>query len=570
MSEHTEYYTPGDTSPAVPCLIGSKWLGGSEFQTILYSSHLIAFKYNPATGEEFVSPFISEFIAGNYDGRYLSDVMLEDNVIHPKDLQKAFDLRHNVKAGILDDVTLRLKTPGNEYRWFRMSMTLFESHYIGIFMDVDEAVRQEKALRYRAEVDSISGIYNRVTFLEQTKVLLSSDPDTLHFLIRFDIDRFKLVNELYSMAEGDKVLHYIGSLLHTLARPDETYGRLDNDIFCMCVKRTKSELLQLLDTLQVQGNAYPLDFQFIFSIGILEIPHYYGESITILCDHAAIAQRTVKGNYVKRFAFYSQRMSKTMEREHNIILRMEKALNEGEFKVYLQPRFDMQHRRIVGSEALVRWIPPGHEPIPPIQFIPLFEQNGFILKMDEYIWEEACKILRRWLDSGLPVHPVSINISRVHLHDLQFCDKITNLIEKYNIAPELLELELTESAYMECQQSIIPIMSTLQKRGFKFLMDDFGSGYSSLNCLKDIPINIIKMDMNFLTQAKRGPEVGFSVLKGTIRLIQSLELPLVIEGVETMEQESFLLNLGCSEAQGYYYARPMPVSEFEKLLDHKS
>lgn len=547
-----------------------RWLNDERYQTVLKATRTIAFEYNPVTLEQTVSPFISEYIAGNYDSRLLSQVMLEDNIIHPEDIQLSLEFREKVGAGAANEMTLRLRTPEGPYHWFKMCLCAFPdkapNFYVGTITDVDKEMRQTEALRYRAEYDTTTGIYNKTTFYSVTKKWLEREPDTFRCLIRFDIDRFKIINELYSLSEGDRVLCHIADFLRARTTPPETYGRISSDIFLVCLARPKENVNQFLSELEHELNNHPIDFQFILSAGIVCIEHYNQEPMNVLCDWAAMAQRTVKGNFINHVAYYEEHLLTALNREHYITKNMKKALERKQFIMYLQPKYDMRDCTIVGAEALVRWQHPSDGLIPPGEFIPLFERNGFILKLDEYIWDFACQTLRRWLDTGMNPVPISVNVSRIHLHDADFCEKLVSLIHKYNLPPRLLELEITESAYTDNPASLYDIMDKLQESGFIFSMDDFGSGYSSLNVLKDIPVNLVKIDMNFLRQSRRGFEIGRDILKGIIQLIQGINLPVIAEGVETKEQADFLMDIGCFHAQGYLYAKPMPVSEFEKLL----
>lgn len=547
----------------------SGWLEDKRSQAVLRLRHAAAFEFDTATGRQAHSPDIGEYVAGNYDGRLLSQVMLEDGVIHPDDITLSLAFREKIKSGKAGHMTLRLLTPRGDYHWFQMSMSpcgsVSPGLFVGVLADVDEEVRQEKILRYRAEFDAVSRIYNQSSFYEKTRALLESEREQPHYLLRFDIDRFKLVNELYSISEGDLVLRHVGQALQSLARPGETYARMGNDVFCACLCREEPQILQFICDLEERVNQYPLSFHFVLSVGILQIPRYDGQPVNILCDRAAMAQREIKGNYIRRYAFYTPAMSQALNREHYITGCMHRALEDGQFQIYLQPKFDIQNNQITGAEALARWFHPVDGMIPPGEFIPLFERNGFILRLDEYIWELACQVMRRWMDQGFRLFPISVNVSRIHLHDPDFCSKITALVEKYRVPSRLLELEITESAYTDSPQVLYKIMDKLQSQGFQFAMDDFGSGYSSLNMLKDIPVNIVKIDLNFLRDARRGKEAGRGILKGTVQMVRGIHLPVIAEGVETKEQADFLLSIGCTQAQGYYCARPMPVPEFEAV-----
>lgn len=546
----------------------ARWLENRRYQTVLRATHTIAFEYNIETKNQYVSSAIHEVLAGNYDGRMLSNVMLEDGVIHPEDVANALQFREQVKRGEVGEMTLRLKTVSGGYKWYRMSLVVCEDDprvYVGVLADVDEEKRQRDLLRYRAEFDPISGIFNKETFFQKTQSLLEEIQGKETYLLRFDIDRFKLINQMYTISEGDRVLCYVGQALREMSRNGETYARMGNDVFSICLIRSRAEVLDFIAELERRLSEYPITFQFIMSIGVLHIKAYHGEPVNILCDRAAMAQRKVKGNYMQRVSFYEKAMSDELNREHYITGCMRKALGDQEFTIYLQPKFDMRTSRVIGAEALARWNHDG-EMIPPGDFIPLFERNGFILPLDEYIWDLTCRKMRDWLDRGLEIVPISLNVSRIHLYDPYFCEKILELSEKYQIPPSLLELEITESAYTESPQILYGIMDRLQEHGFAFSMDDFGSGYSSLNALKDIPVDIIKIDLNFLREARRGTEAGRTVLEGTVRLVHSMGLPIIAEGVETRDQADFLLSIGCTRAQGFYYSRPLPCEQFEKLL----
>lgn len=553
------------------CIVSDGWLEDSSYQTILRETHMIAFEFNARQREQRVSPFISEYISGNYDGRLLSDVMLEDNVIHPKDVEKALRFREQVLAGQFGEMLLRLMTPGGEYRWFRIVITCQKSSEnsqgcVGVLEDVDVQMQYWELLRRRAEIDPVSGIYNRETFFEQTVKLLETESDKEHFLICFDIDRFKLINKLFGNSQGDQVLHYAGNLLQELVRPGETFGRLGNDMFAACLSRTKAETISLIEELGGKMRSYPLAFRFFLPAGVVPVAPGCTDPVNELCDRAVMAQHKIKGNYLCRYLFYDPFMDKKLEQEHILIANMETALSEGQFSAYFQPKYDMRNGRIIGAEALARWHHPDLGMISPAEFVPLFERSGFIIKMDEYIWELVCRTIRSWIDRGITPVPVSVNVSRMHLYNKRFCSIVLELCRKYGIQPCLLELEITESAYTEAPQELFPMIESLQKAGFLFSMDDFGSGYSSLNILKDIPLDIVKFDLNFLKEARKGEKTGQSIVKNIIRLMRDLQVSIVAEGVENESQVQFLQEVDCHYAQGYFYARPMPRDEFELLL----
>lgn len=546
-------------------------VGDNSYQTILKEAHIILFEYHSTRNAPCVSPFINEYISGNYDGRPLIDVLLEDNVIHPKDVEKAMAFRAQVIAGELGEIVFRLMTPSGTYRWFRMMITGHSSEhphasYEGVLEDMDIQMQNHELLRQRAELDTVSGVYKRETFFERTEDLLKTEYDREHYLVCFDIDRFKLINKLFGNAEGDQVLHYVGDLLRELILPGETFGRQGNDVFVLCLSRSKAETIVLIEEIDRRMRRYPLAFRFFLPAGVTPVAPGSREPVNELCDRAMLAQRKIKGNYLRSYLFYEPSMVESLEREHFLIANMETALSEGQFTAYFQPKFDMRDGRIIGAEVLARWKHPTLGMIAPADFIPLFERNGFIIKLDEYIWELACQTLRTWMDQGTPPIPLSVNVSRLHLYDENFCASMIALCSRYEIPAHLLELEITESAYTESPQELFSMIESLQQVGFIFSMDDFGSGYSSLNILKDIPVDIVKFDLRFLMESRKGEKAGQSIVKNMIQLMRDLHVSILAEGVETESQVKFLREADCHYAQGYFYARPMPLNQFEFLL----
>ena len=241
---------------------------------------------------------------------------------------------------------------------------------------------------------------------------------------------------------------------------------------------------------------------------------------------------------------------------------MHEALNHGDFVFYLQPKYSLKTRTIAGAEALVRWIHPGKGLIPPDSFIPLFERNGFVTEIDFYMLEQVCQKMRTWLDKNYNVVPISINLSRQHLQKEETLSKISEVVSKYEIPVNLLEFELTESAMFEKMVFLADFGQKLRKSGFSISIDDFGSGYSSLNMLKDVEVDVLKLDKAFFENENQ--ERGNQVISKFIELSKSLHMKVVSEGVETQEQVDFLTEVGCDMVQGYYFARPMPADEFEE------
>jgi len=287
-----------------------------------------------------------------------------------------------------------------------------------------------------------------------------------------------------------------------------------------------------------------------------------------MIERANIALNQAKGNHMVPYCVYDGSMWDEMLDEQNIMNALDSAMDNNEFSLLLQPKYELKNETVIGSEALVRWVTKEGENIPPSKFIPIFEKNGSIYELDKFMWESVCQQLRKWLDEGKAVKPVSVNVSRIDLYDPELVNVLVRIVNKYKIPKELFELEITESAYTGDPQMIMSVVDNLQREGFRILMDDFGSGYSSLNMLKDIYIDVLKIDMGFLQRTDRTGR-GNNILAAVVYMADKLKLPTIAEGVETKEQVDFLKSIGCNWAQGFYFSQPISAEEFSQLLENK-
>ncbi len=422
-------------------------------------------------------------------------------------------------------------------------------------------------LKYMAEYDTLTGLYNRKKFYDSTREMLRSNNDKRFVFIRFDVDRFQLVNSFFGNDEGDKLLIYISKkLLETYSvMPYATFGRIESDIFGICYIYDETNILIRIADIRNMLSSYNLEYDIVPDLGLYVVEDN-NLPIDTIFNRATLASNYSRGNYVKFYTFYNDKMSSAFIREQEIINDMKDAIESGQFDIYFQPKYSLQTNKPYGAEALVRWFHPIKGMIMPGEFIPVFEKNGFISKLDYFVWERACQYLRKWIDEGRTPYPISVNVSRVNMYNPKIVDIIKGLTDKYNISTSLLNLELTESAYVENPVAIKDIISKLQLYGFIIMMDDFGSGYSSLNTLKDISVDILKVDMRFLSDTDI-PGRGDNILASVIRMAKWINLPVVVEGVETFEQSRFLKSIGCDYVQGFYFASPMPLDEYVKLVD---
>lgn len=397
------------------------------------------------------------------------------------------------------------------------------------------------------EVDKLTGISNRIRFYDQTQVAIQ-DLYNNYAIVLLDIERFKNINDIHGIAEGDQVLRFVARVLQETYGNQNNYARLHSDMFVFYMSYDKKgEIIKEIEKLRKKISNNPFQYDIVTKFGIYLV-NDRSIPVNLMCDRAMMAERTVKGNIMKFCAFYDEHYREEMLRAGQIEQDMEKALTEHQYQMYLQPKYRLKDNSLCGAEVLCRWQHPEKGLIPPNDFIPLFEKNGFILKLDEYMWEEACKNIRRWLDQGRSVVPISVNISRYHIQHNDLEKALMELIHKYDLTPDMLNR----------------VLDRLQKLGFKLEVDDFGSGFSSLNLIRNISVDTIKIDKEFL-DSEIASEKGKIVVNHTIGMAKDLHLQVIAEGVETKAHVDFLKNSNCDIAQGFYFAKPMPVPEFERI-----
>lgn len=420
-------------------------------------------------------------------------------------------------------------------------------------------------LRFQAERDALTGIYNRTTFGKYTEQMIRANLEEQYVIICWDIARFKVINELFGSITGDRILKAIANeFIHTLTGVG-TYGRLESDHFVICGPEDILVPETIQNMMEKCLSKIPINYNVIMYFGIYRIEDL-NIPIDQMCDRAKLALNTVKGNYLKRYAYYDDVLRDALLEEQEIIGEMKRAMEEGQFSVYLQPIYSVTTEQPISAEALVRWNHPVKGQIAPTFFIPIFEKNGFITKLDIFVWEEVCKYLQYRKECGKKMIPISVNVSRINLYNPSLCEEIATLIRRYDLDPSMLRLEITESAYTDNPYQLIEAIKTLRAHEFTIAMDDFGSGYSSLNMLKDIAIDILKIDMNFIDDLQNSARAA-NVMTSIVRMAKWLNIPVVAEGVETKEQLDFLRGIGCDRIQGFYFAKPMPLEAFDHLLD---
>lgn len=411
------------------------------------------------------------------------------------------------------------------------------------------------------DIHTVLKKFNKVNcFRRNVNNLLFSSSKNIGF-IQFDISKFKIINDLYGEIFGDEVLDFIRGQLKEICNKEQFFVNLRSDVFMVVTEYDKEEeLVEFINRLDARINKYKnVKLQMCYGIYTVEDKEMEQRQME---DRSAMARKAAKNSILTNVIFYSEQFKDSLYNRKFIEENMQAAITERQFMMYLQPKYSIAKNEIIGAEALVRWRHPERGMIFPNEFIPIIEENGFIRKVDYYIWEEACSFIRRCLNAGIQPCPISVNVSRVHLQDNE-CNKVlADLMRKYRISKDLLELEITESVD---DQKISMKAFQLKDEGFTLLMDDFGSGYSSLNILLETPFDVIKLDRKFIENMIVSDK-GRLILEQVVSMADKLELGLLAEGVETKEQVDLLQNIGCDQVQGFYYAKPMPKEEFFELF----
>lgn len=485
---------------------------------------------------EYAKAWLAENDIENRDSLEWSDQKIIDNKIHYFDIEyrKLFDQK---------------------------------KEYIGFFLNLVDNTEKHLALeqeRYLATHDTLTGLYNKSHFAVKSAEILKSHPDEEWLLLSSNIKDFKLINDLFGMEKGNAMLKMEAGLLKERCHDGIVYGRIGGDKFAICMPKARFQEEYFTDAIQTMGQVFNNDLYHLhIYIGVYEITDI-NEDISIMCDKANLAIKTLNENYARSIAYYNDTILNNTILEKQLVGDFDQALKEKQFCMYLQPQMTSEGK-MLGAEALVRWQHPKRGLIFPGDFIEVFEKTGLIYRLDRFIWELAVQKLARWQQEGHSDLYISVNISTKDFYYMNVYETITALVEKYRIIPSTLKLEITETAIMTGTAGELDMIEQFREYGFQVEIDDFGSGYSSFNTLKDMDVDVLKIDMGFLRTSKpENLEKSMSILNMIISLSKTLGLSVVTEGVETKEQVVKLSQMGCGIYQGYYFSKPIPVEEFEK------
>lgn len=417
--------------------------------------------------------------------------------------------------------------------------------------------------------NNLSDYYYNHSFMERLRKRLPEILPNTYCIVAIDIEHFRLFNKLYGRSSGDEVIRYIYTCLKQSALEyDGIDAYLGGDNFVAFLPDDDEVLNNIRQKIIKKFSEWNNTSAFFPLFGVYTIKD---TSVLpeLMYDHAMLALSHAEEDYKWHICRYTIEMESSLEKEVYLLAAIEEGLEKGEFTFFAQPQCNIATGQIVGAEALVRWQKPDGEVLLPGGFIPVLEKNKMIDQLDRYVWEKVCQWLKGWIDQGYSPVSISINVSRIDIYAMDVPKYIFSLLEKYQIPEHLIKIEITESAYTENNNRISHAVNTFRNRGLVVMMDDFGCGYSSLNMLKNIPVDVLKLDMRFLQFKEEERQKSANILESIVNMAGLLHLPIVVEGVENESQEKFVQKLGCRYIQGFYYYKPLPIKKFEELLRDK-
>ena len=467
--------------------------------------------------------------------------------------------------------------------WADETLRDYQDEYFRISQMNNQLINSQRALmksnlRYRQLLDEVQNANNLIALLEQddltallrapalynrANAMLKASSGKEFALLVMDLEPLKQINELFGRKTGDRLLQDFALFL--LGLDDSGKGvlaRSSGNAF-LAFTPAGPDFLRLQEKTEAYLEQYPLPVRLRCQIGGCTAVADGTVTAEEMQDRARLALETLRGSNRSATVFYNDALHQKLLSQHRILDSVQGALTRQELRLYLQPKVRLTDGCMIGAEALVRWIHPELGFVPPNDFIPLLEQEGAIYPVDQYIWEQACKVLQKRQELGLPACSISVNVARSDFYQPDLLDVLLRLVHKYHLQPSQLHLEVLERAYVQDSSRLFDVLTSLRGHGFSIEMDDFGVGESSLAMLANMPVDIIKLDRQFLLTAEKNPR-HIEVIRCIIQLAKTLRIGIIAEGVETQEQADMLLRLGCAHAQGYLFGRPEPAENFLK------
>ncbi len=438
------------------------------------------------------------------------------------------------------------------------------ANYLAREVAYEEITRKVELMK---SLDEVTGLLRYDKFKEVAQKLLEQSSTIKYALISVDFAHFKFFNEVYGFRSGDEVLADFADMIvkHNPRAVASCRDYADNFLI-MVIEKSQENLLSNIvnynNAFIHRQNERFMDSKLELCCGVYEITNPEAGIINAI-DNANAARKMIKEKSESGILLFEPSMRINRMREIALHRMIEEGIENREFCMYLQPKVSMKTGKLMGAEALARWIKLDGQVVSPVEFIPPLEKSGKIVQLDFYMYELLLKQLRKWKDAGYPIIPISVNLSRHHIKDENLVAKLEELVKMYDLDNSFLEIEITESAFIEDQEALIDLMRRIKERGFGVSIDDFGTGYSSLSMLTELPADVVKLDKEFLKHSES--DVARRMLQNVIRLIKDNRMKIVCEGVETMEQAEFLFRTGCDIGQGYFFSKPIPVTDFEKV-----
>ena len=549
---------PHATVPGIPV---RRTKPRGESLLVLYEPSCSAFSYPAGLSARF---------GANFDSRPLWRIFTEDGICSVCDARR---LRASIERACAAPGAFFEEYPLREAQGVRRYCLGFVCAAPGArvsitLTDLEEDIAAVEQLSHTSQRDALTGLLNRSAFCSRVEEIQNTDPEGIaageYAMIYLDVFKFKAINDVFGVSEGDLLLRYIANTISRLASDRAMLCRPGSDSF-LCFTRMKgAPLIGKIESVLEAIAGYNLPIAITCSVGIY-VTRESDLSPDAMIDRAILAQAAIEGSYTTRYNFYTEALRAAMLSEQEISGMMEGALKSGQFVVYYQPQYNHATGMLVGAEALVRWQHPERGLLSPKVFIPNFESNGFIVRLDLNVFEQVCAFLRRCMDEALPLVPISSNFSRHDFFQADFVERLEEIRARYGVPAKYLRVEITESVVMSSSTLANEVVRRLHEHGYIVEMDDFGSGYSSLNVLKDIDLDVIKLDMLFIS-GKSPMKRGGVILSSVIRMAKWLGVPVIAEGVELPEQADYLSSIGCDHVQGYLYSRPVPQEGFVECL----
>ncbi len=513
--------------------------------------------YDQKTKSFYHHPDLIAHCGEELRGKPLWDFLLDEKIISKDDSCEIKEIAESLNE--TNSVFFKVYSFGVKGRYI-LSFTYSDGKTIILLKLFDQGDLDDETIKY----DELTRLVSRSYFCREIARINQHNKSVNYSLFYFDIIKFKAINDIFGYAQGDELLKFIAEKLRTGSPNIIIASRLSADRFAFLADTNETTPENIINSILSKVKEYDLPFDISFNVGIYNIPKT-DESGDSMLDKATIAEKAIKGSYTKTVNVYNEALRDEMISEQEIAGEMNTAIADEQFVIYYQPQYNHSTGTLVGAEALVRWMHPEKGMISPAKFIPIFEKNGSITRLDLYVFDKVARFLKHSMDNGFSIVPISVNFSKNDIFSTNFVETLESIREKYGVPSKYLRVEITESVLIGNNRSVNEILKKLHDCGYIIEMDDFGSGYSSLNVLKDLDFDIIKLDMLFLQSDGRNGRGG-TILSSVVNMAKWLSMPIIAEGVETIEQADFLKSIGCNYIQGYLYSKPLPEPEYEALI----